>query len=310
MNLLQQSGAIGWAGVHMFFVLSGFIVPYAMHRAGFTFPRDCPFFLARRLVRLDPPYFVASFFAALIAYLAAMSPAYKGPPADITWERSLAHIGYLNGILGMRFYDVPCWTLGIEFQFYVLAAFLFPCFIVRSQPIRLMFHTCVLFATYLACSRGFVAKADDDTTCWILSWAPFFVLGIASFQRFVGISANREYWCVVIGASIVGFLTGRIAGVWAGVITAVLLTYASFPSHPLIASMAALSYSLYLTHSPIGERTIRLILRLGHSPVVVPVALVGAIGASFGAAYLLYRYTEVPALRWASYIRLSGHRKP
>lgn len=309
MALVYESTAIGWIGVQMFFVLSGFIVPYSMYRAGFVFPRDCTFFLARRLVRLDPPYFVASFLAAFIAYLAALTPAYRGAPPDITWERSLAHIGYLNGILGMRFYDLPCWTLGIEFQFYLIAAVLYPLFGCKRPSTRISLHAGILAATYVGCTRGVISLATDDASCWILSWAPFFVLGIASFQRFVQISSNVEYWSVAAAAFVISLLTGTTAGAWAGTSTAVLLTYGSFPSHPLITKLAAISYSLYLTHSPIGERLIRLVLRIDQSPLWATIAILSAIVASLGAAYLLYRYTELPALRWASYIRLSGHER-
>lgn len=307
MELLGSTISLGYLGVHMFFVLSGFIVPYAMHRADYTFPRDYPFFLARRLVRLDPPYLVASFVSAIVAWLATLSPAYRGPPADITWQRSLAHVGYLNGILGMRFYDAPCWTLGIEFQFYLILALIFPALVSRSRVLRIGVHLFVLALTYAAVHTGIVSRPDDDTSCWILSWAPFFLLGIASFQRFAGISGNTEYWSVVVSSMLVGFLTGRVSGVWAGGITAILLAFASFPDHPVVAAAAAMSYSLYLTHSPIGERVVRLGLRMGSGPGVVAASLVTAVVASLASAYLLYRYTEVPALRWASRIRLSGH---
>jgi peptidoglycan/LPS O-acetylase OafA/YrhL len=42
----------------MFFVLSGFIIPYSMARASYTVA-DFPRFVLKRVTRIDPPYLVA-----------------------------------------------------------------------------------------------------------------------------------------------------------------------------------------------------------------------------------------------------------
>lgn len=36
-SLIRESGSIGWVGVEVFFVVSGFIIPYAMHRTAYEF---------------------------------------------------------------------------------------------------------------------------------------------------------------------------------------------------------------------------------------------------------------------------------
>ena len=50
--------APGSLGVFIFFVISGFVIPYAMQSVGYTH-RDAGRFILRRLVRLEPPYLVA-----------------------------------------------------------------------------------------------------------------------------------------------------------------------------------------------------------------------------------------------------------
>src|ERR1700750_1066981 len=42
--LLKGTGRYGWLGVEVFFVISGFVLPYSLHRAGYRL-RDYPIFV-------------------------------------------------------------------------------------------------------------------------------------------------------------------------------------------------------------------------------------------------------------------------
>src|ERR1035441_2897196 len=52
---LYRSGKYGWLGVEIFFVISGFIIPYSLYKAGYRVS-DFTRFLLKRIARLDPPY--------------------------------------------------------------------------------------------------------------------------------------------------------------------------------------------------------------------------------------------------------------
>src|SRR5712691_3743885 len=54
---LQIVSAFGDLGVPVFFAISGFVVPYSLLKQRYAF-RQFPRYLFRRMVRLDPPYFV------------------------------------------------------------------------------------------------------------------------------------------------------------------------------------------------------------------------------------------------------------
>jgi peptidoglycan/LPS O-acetylase OafA/YrhL len=58
--------SFGSLGVQIFFVISGFIIPYSMYRAGYQ-SQNKGRFLAKRLLRLEPPY-LASLALALVAH--------------------------------------------------------------------------------------------------------------------------------------------------------------------------------------------------------------------------------------------------
>jgi len=55
---LKTSGAYGWLGVEVFFVISGFIIPFSLYHSGYRFPSHVGRFIFKRILRLDPPYLV------------------------------------------------------------------------------------------------------------------------------------------------------------------------------------------------------------------------------------------------------------
>ena len=56
---LKNSGKYGWLGVEVFFVISGFVVPYSLWYCKFQFQRDWDRFFVRRILRLHPAYIVS-----------------------------------------------------------------------------------------------------------------------------------------------------------------------------------------------------------------------------------------------------------
>src|ERR1700704_2847705 len=79
LDWVRYSGFYGWLGVDMFFVISGFIIPYSLHRSQYKLAYF-PHFLLRRLVRLEPPYLVSIALVLILWELAARSPGFGGAP--------------------------------------------------------------------------------------------------------------------------------------------------------------------------------------------------------------------------------------
>jgi peptidoglycan/LPS O-acetylase OafA/YrhL len=298
---LKAAGKLGWVGVEIFFVVSGFVIPFAMYRAGYRLPNDAIQFVTRRLVRLDPPYFVASAFAALLSYAAWKTPGFRGPEPTISWGATLAHVGYLNGILGLPWYNGVCWTLGIEFQFYLIAAILFPVFSARSR----YFLSFVIVATTVPLLAMKFGGVGDQ---WLLRWASIFVMGISAYRLSAGVARKSEFFLVQLLAAGAAVAAGRWEGAVAGTLSAMVIAFISVDLPRLLAAYAAITYSLYLVHQPIGNRVVHLTQRLGSELAVDMAGVAFGLAASFLAAIVFWQYVERPSLKWAASIKASKPR--
>src|SRR6185295_1906083 len=77
--LVCQTGAYGWLGVEVFFVISGFVIPYSLYRARYRV-KNYRTFILKRVIRLDPPYLVSIAVILALAYALAL---YSGRPAMV-----------------------------------------------------------------------------------------------------------------------------------------------------------------------------------------------------------------------------------
>ena len=105
----------GPAGVMLFFLVSGYIIPASLERHG-----DLRRFWLGRLARLYPLYLVV---CALVALTAPLTVA--GPVARLTPSDTVAHLTMLPQLLGAPLLTPVVWTLSFEMAFYLMVAALF-----------------------------------------------------------------------------------------------------------------------------------------------------------------------------------------
>ena len=80
---MRASGCYGWLGVEVSFVISGLVIPLAIHRSFDRFSlQDFPAFMVRRLVRLEPPYLVSVVMVILLWELSVRAPGFAGGSPD------------------------------------------------------------------------------------------------------------------------------------------------------------------------------------------------------------------------------------
>lgn len=288
---LKSSGAFGWLGVEMFFVISGFIIPYALHRSRYR-AADYGRFILKRMIRLDPPYLVGILIVLALGYASAATPGYRGEPFEPSFTQVVLHLGYANFLFGYRWLNPVYWTLAIELQYYLLMGLVFSAIVHRALWVRAS-----AFASLACLALLFPAEQ------YLFHWLFLFMLGMAAFQFRTGIMARGQFlgWVVVLGWG--AWHVGGAAIAMTGIVTALLLGLFEVRLRPPFLFLGHISYSLYLLHVPIGGRIINLSLHFVHSTPGKSAFLVLALVASLAAAWLLHRYVELPAQQWSSRIR-------
>ena len=130
-RLYSNAANVGWVGVDLFFVLSGFLITGILYDS-----RDDPHyyrvFYARRTVRIFPLYYaaLALFFGIIPFTLGLLHHPELAPSYDTTTTKLFAWTYTLNWLIGLkRFHVVSAslqhfWSLCIEEQFYLAWPFL------------------------------------------------------------------------------------------------------------------------------------------------------------------------------------------
>jgi peptidoglycan/LPS O-acetylase OafA/YrhL len=293
---LRTLAGPGWLGYDIFFVISGFIIPYSMHRGGYVL-RDAPVFAAKRLLRLEPPYLLSIALVVALNAASARVPGFAGQPVHVDATQILLHLGYLNVFVGRPWLNPVFWTLAIEFQFYLSMMLVFPLLAARSRPLR------------LAALAGLAALAFVPGDQFLMHYLGLFGLGIVTFQMMRGIEGRLASLALMAAFTVLNamVLTSWVAG--AGLLTALAIAFVRLPRIAPIAFFGAISYSIYLLHVPIGGRVMNLGLRFAHT-APAQVALVAlAVAVSTAAAYIFYRLVEAPCQRLSGRLKYRGARQ-
>ena len=118
-RVLMTVAPYGAYGVEVFFVISGFAIAHSLLDASFK-NFSIGRFVLRRAVRLDPPYWAALLLLGALNLVRATANhrALHLPDAG----QVLAHVFYLQDLLGYAQFNVVFWTLCLEFQLCVACA--------------------------------------------------------------------------------------------------------------------------------------------------------------------------------------------
>ncbi|MGB6215704.1 acyltransferase family protein [Pseudomonas mandelii] len=124
---------VGGFGVDLFFVISGFIMPYilfgGLYRHGSTATNSAAGFFWRRIARILPMYFLVTATAVLISYL-VMSGTFPNPDNDLMYTFSSSRVDwswFVESITFTHWDRAPIlgfgWSLQVEFFFYLAITF-------------------------------------------------------------------------------------------------------------------------------------------------------------------------------------------
>ena len=273
-------------GVHLFFLISGFVIFMTLERT-----RTALDFAVSRFSRLFPAYWVAMLLTAGVVYTLGM-PKQQLPPGDV-----LANVTMLQEILGFEHLDGSYWTLQVELFFYAQMLLWFA--LGALKHIRWIIAAWLLLAVaYGEAVQHHLHFSYTVRELLILRHIPFFALGILFYRVW---SAPRVDWrdlaLMALALAAIGVVQAPVYLVAGAVCTAIFALFVTgllgwLRARPF-AFLGAISYSLYLLHQAIGFALIHQLEARGMPSL-------GAVAVTFTAvitlAWALSRTVEQPAM--------------
>jgi len=295
---LKSSGQFGWLGVHTFFVISGFIIPYSLYQYRYSI-RDYFRFVGKRLARLHPPYLAS--IVVVIAFYAVVISLYPNahiPKIDVSWKQLLFHFFYLNDFVGRDWLNIAYWTLSIELQWYLLLGLTFPLLANR--------HWVVQVAGALLMLGGYRLVPNQHA---IFHSVPIFLIGVFVFQYRMGLSS---VWRMLLSIGAMFALMKTPIGMPVAIVatsTGLLIAFATLENR-WCNRLGEISYSLYLLHIPVGLNLMAFLSRIPFSGSFMLVIDLVCVAGCIGASIVFYRGVEQPSQRWSSAIKMKPVKKP
>ena len=279
----------GRFGVHLFFVISGFILPWSMRRGGYTHAKFFKFFL-KRICRLEPPYIVSIISILLLVWVKSRYMGY--PPSDIGGAQIAAHFLYLVRFFeGFTWLNNVYWTLAVEFQYYLFIAVFFPLFVSGKRGLRYML--------YALCLGGLWMTSDS----FLPGNFPFFLMGIVLFLFQEEIIKGKEFIITtILCIAVIAYKLELGSLIFAPFGVAIIYFWPQ-AKPALLSSLGKMSYSIYLFHPILGSTVINVLShRYKEDYQKVLVVSAGVIVTLLGS-WIMYRLVERPSKRLASSIK-------
>lgn len=294
-------------GTQVFFVIGGYAAALTMaHRnwQGAAFG----YYLVERYCRLGLPYLLTLLLVLPVLVLARGWLPDEVLGGTVTLAQWVAHLFFLQDILGYDALSAGLWFVCINLQFSLLYALALTLRDTAGGFIRCL----GTLATWgLALASLFHFNLDPSWDVWVIFFFPYFFLGILLHHALRGSRADRLAFAVYL---LLLVLAVSYAWRWRLVIAmvvalALLLAERSglarsWPRAPWLLRLGEWSFSLFLLHFPVLLLVSTLWTMAGWtSPLAASAGLFLAFAASVAAAAGFYRWVEQPAAELARRIR-------
>jgi peptidoglycan/LPS O-acetylase OafA/YrhL len=315
---LREMASVGWAGVDLFFVLSGFLISRILQQAGS--PHYLKTFYARRTLRIWPLYFSVLLFAFISYQL--FHPGERDAPS--WWAYALFVQNFAVPDFG--YYPLqPTWSLAIEEQFYIV----WPLLILKMPRRTLAAFLLIMFASLPWIRHLTMLITDDPFRVYVYTFCRLDGLVIGSLIALYISSATFErrrllmasIGCSVLGAlgalKTIGLQDGSLQGepllftslalMFGGVLGIVLATQHvahGFLESSLLRCIGRISFGLYLLQFPAFAVVEKIFSKLGVSTTTWSVAATFFKYVVLGSLALAsWHFLEKPCLSLKDWLR-------
>lgn len=294
---------LGWLETHgrstqVFFVLGGFVMASSLAERHWNL-RRLSVFLSRRYCRLGLPY---------LAVIALVMPIYafaRGWVPDlvigsnISWPQLLAHLFFLQDILGYEALSAGLWFVCINIQLCVLFAVMLW---LRDGPGRGRGDLLGWIGWFLAAFSLFYANRMPGWDVWALYFFPYFFMGIIIWRAARPGSRQLEFWLYQAMFAVAMYLEWRwrlAVAMSVGWLLLLSLQHGlatRWPTQASVLWLGRISYSLFLVHFPALVFVAALWARNDwNSAEAACLGLFAAFALSLALAAGFYRWIEAPS---------------
>jgi peptidoglycan/LPS O-acetylase OafA/YrhL len=228
----------GKYGVHVFFVISGFVIPLSFLRGKYSFI-NYPKFLLKRVLRLHPPYLAALLLTLVVMYLSYTLRHVQFPESATTIFKSIFYLHAPS--------DNPVfWTLMIEAQYYIFIG-VFYVLLIQFPRLALL----VILPMLLVISQTYISAYVG-----LLPYIVFFLVGTIGFLIYAKKGDYYINWIMIAALLFFIFFTSEFAALLSTFFTLLLILSVKRKISNKVKLLGLISYSIYLIHFPLGIKFI------------------------------------------------------
>lgn len=294
-NYLTEVLSYGEYGVQVFFVISGFIIPFSMYKANYSINKFGNN-LFRRYIRLAPPAYLAMLFSIGIYFSAIIF--LDRPINGIVWPGTgvnaiLSNLTFTAPLFNSSWFNPVFWTLAIEFQFYILIGLLLPLVKDKKPYIFLLIFISLLLI-------GNNRPEYLDWFGWFFGHYSFFFLGILLFLVKEKIIKNWHFILLSLITLTICYFQNSTPKFLFGLSAFLIILSNVKLSFKPTTFMGNISYSLYITHWPFGiliESIVKRIIPIHENEIGKLVLLVFYSLCSIAFAFLFNKLIEIKFLK-------------
>ena len=294
----------GAFGVSIFFLISGFVIPFSLEKL------NAPSFLVARFFRIFPTYIFGLALSLLVISLAGL---FWNKP--FTWGIGtiVSNAFLFFNLLGINTIDLVNWTLAIEIKFYLLCALFIPLIRKGHVWMFLAFGLLTFLVNWKVQGITFrISNGPINTAIFTLvvemMYISYMMIGVFFYYTIKNKISPLQlliYSVIQMGLVAITWYVSALAVQFPNITFNYLWAFIAFSAtyywrnqfKPMkwLDRMADVSYPMYAMHSLIGYTFIRILMHFG---ITFFVAAAITLVLVYGIALFIHHFVEKPSTEY------------